>query len=146
MGDLAEFERMTLAAIAANPEMLTREMLKHDQADCPVVHHFGPGVYMREVKIPAGALAVGHHQNFDHMNVLLKGRLTVVNDDGSTSELAAPMMFVGRPGRKIGYIHEDVVWLNIYATDETDIEKLEATLVTKSQAVLEHQAKMEVLK
>jgi hypothetical protein len=43
------------------------------------------------------------------------------------------MMFVGKPGRKCGYVHEDMVWQNIYATNETDVETLEAMFIEKSQ-------------
>lgn len=109
-------------------------MLTQEQVPCPVIHRFGPGVYMREVKIPAGTMAVGHHQNFEHMNIVLAGRVTILQDDGSTTEVVAPAMYVGKPGRKVGYVHEDLVWLNIYATTETDIDRLEAQLVTKSPA------------
>lgn len=119
---------------------IEQKMLEMDQVDCPVIHRFGPGVYIREVMIPAGTFAVGHHQNFEHMNIMLRGRVTVLNDAGGATELVAPMMFVGKPGRKIGYIHEDVVWLNVYSTDETDVETLESTFITKSDAWLESQA------
>jgi hypothetical protein len=30
--------------------------MNYPQAPCPVIHRFGPGVYIREVKIPAGGL------------------------------------------------------------------------------------------
>lgn len=130
------------------PQLTEREMLAMEQVECPVIHRFGPGVYIREVLIPAGTFAVGHHQNFEHQNIMLKGRVTVQNEDGSTSELVAPTIFVGKPGRKVGYIHEDVVWLNVYATTETDVEKLEAMLITKSADWLETQAgkQLELLK
>lgn len=113
-------------------DVLEREFLKYPQVDCPVVHRFGPGIYIREVTVPAGTLAIGHAQKFEHMNVFLKGRVTVINDDGSHTELVAPMTFVGKPGRKVGYVHEDMVWQNVYATDETDIATLEATYLDKS--------------
>jgi len=58
----------------------------------------------------------------------------VLNEDGSTTELVAPLFFVGKPGRKIGYVLEEVVWQNIYATTETDIDTLEATYLDKSAA------------
>lgn len=109
-----------------------REMLEQPQVECPVVHHFGPGVYMREVSIPAGTLALGHHQRLTHTNVMLKGAV-LLYDKGVLRELRAPAMYVGGPGRKMGYITEDVVWLNIYATDEQDVTKLEATYLDKSQ-------------
>lgn len=111
-------------------------MLKKEQVSCPVTHSFGPGTYIREVKIPAGTLAVGHHQNFEHMNIFVKGRVTMFNDDGTIVELKAPMIFTGKPGRKIGYIHEDMTWLNVYPTDEKDIEKIEAKFLTKSEVFM----------
>jgi len=125
---------MEIVATEKQPTLieLEQKMLKLDQADCPVIHRFGPGVYIREVKIPAGALAIGHYQKCPHMNIFLQGRLTIVNNDGTISELVAPMIFSAEPGRKCGYVHEDVVWLNIYPTDETDVEKLEATYLDKS--------------
>lgn len=113
-------------------EQLEGEMLKLPQVACPVVHHFGPGIYMREVTVPAGALAIGHTQKREHLNVMLKGRVVIFNDDGSRRELVAPLTFVGKPGRKVGYVLEDMVWLNVYATDERDIDVLEATYLDKS--------------
>jgi len=114
-------------------EELEKKMLAMPQVECPVVHFFAPGIAVREVSIPAGAFAIGHYQKFEHLNIMLKGRVTVINDDGTTTELVAPMRFVGKPGRKIGYVHEDVVWQNIYATTETDVEKLEEYFMTKSE-------------
>lgn len=126
-------------------EQVEQVLLQMPQVECPVIHHHGPGTYTREVHIPAGVFAIGHHQNFEHTNIMLKGRVTVLNDDGSTSELVAPMFFVGKPGRKIGYIHEDMVWLNVYATDETDVEKLEAHFLTKSNSWQEDAAQKQRL-
>ncbi len=117
-----------------NIEFVESELMKQEQLSCPVVHSFGPGIYTREVRLPAGGIAIGHHQNFEHVNLFLKGKVSMVNDDGSVTVLTAPMQFVGKPGRKIGFIHEDVVWLNIYATNETDVEKLEAHYLTKSDS------------
>lgn len=113
-------------------------LLQHEQAACPVVHHFGPGIYIRELFIPAGTYAIGHRQKHEHVNVMLKGRVIMVNDDGSTQELTAPLMFIGKPGRKVGYVVEDMVWQNIYATNERDITKLEAFFLDKSPAFEEH--------
>jgi hypothetical protein len=115
-------------------------MLQLPQAECSVIHHFGPGLYVREVHMPAGILAIGHAQRFAHLNVFLRGRVRMLNDDGTTTDLVAPMMFVGKPGKKAGYVLEDVVWQNIYATDETNIEKLERMFLVKSDEFSAHQA------
>jgi hypothetical protein len=39
-------------------------LIDFPQTDCPVTHHFGPGVYIREVKIPAGSLVLGHKHQY----------------------------------------------------------------------------------
>ena len=119
-------------------EALEHAMLDKVQVDCPVTHHFGPGVCIREVFVPAGTFAMGHFQATTHMNVMLKGRVLVLNDDGGTKELVAPCTFVAPPGRKIGYVIEDMVWQNVYATDETDVESIERLYLRKSVSFQEH--------
>lgn len=111
---------------------LEKEMLDMPQADCPVAHHFGPGIYIREVTLPAGIFAVGHAQRFDHLNIMLTGKVAIV-DDGKVRVLEAPMIFTGKPGRKVGYVIETCVWQNVYATEETDIDALEAYYLDKSE-------------
>ena len=111
---------------------IEKKMLQYEQAECPVVHTFGPGLYIREVRIPVGAIAIGHHQKTQHMNIFLKGRLLIVNQDGTRSEITAPMMFTGNPGRKTGYVLEEVVWLNVYNTDVRDVDTLEKIYLEKS--------------
>lgn len=127
MSELKEF-------IQREIEEIGTAMQELDQVECPVTHRFGPGIYIREVFMPKGTLAIGHHQNFEQMNIFVKGKVTVVDDNGELKDLEAPMTFMGPPGRKIGYIHEDVVWQNVYATNERDIETLENTYLTKSDA------------
>lgn len=132
MSEIAELIKNT-NDLTQVTEKLESLMLKEEQVDCPVHHTFGPGVYIREVLIPKGTFAVGHYQNFEHMNIFLKGELTILKDNGETDRIKAPMIFVGQPGRKVGYAHEDVVWLNVYGTKLKDVEKLESILLTKSE-------------
>ena len=137
--------RQLLAGIQAQLPAATKQMLQMPQASCPVVHHFGPGVCVREVFMPAGTLAIGHQQKYEHLNILLRGSVMVVNDDGTTNVLKAPMMFVGKPGRKVGYVLEDMVWQNIYATDLKNADDVEAYFVEKSEDWREdHAAKFAV--
>lgn len=126
------------ASLVEKVNSLQSFMLDLPQVKCEVFHRFAPGIYVREVTAPAGTLAVGHWQKTEHLNIMLKGRVTVLNDDGTTTELVAPMIFVGKPGRKIGLIHEDMVWQNIYATTETDVEKLEEIFLDKDAVWDEH--------
>lgn len=114
-------------------EALESHMLEQTQVDCPVIHHFGPGIYVREVHLPKGALALGHAQKFEHLNIMLRGAVAMPSEDGGLKVMKAPMIYTGQPGRKFGYVLEDVVWQNVYATDETDIDKLESMFLDKSQ-------------
>jgi hypothetical protein len=116
------------APMPLNLATVEESMLKMQQEPCPVVHRFGPGVYIREVMLKKGLFAIGHHQKQEHLNIMLTGK--VLMTDGSCLE--APMIFVGKPGRKAGFIEEDTVWLNVYATNETDVEKLEAMFLEKT--------------
>ena len=132
--DLATIVDGMRAIAAKGLDEAERIMLGMEQVECPVIHHFGPGIYIRELSMKAGTMAIGHHQKHEHVNVLLKGRVLMVQDDGSTREVAAPLMYVGKPGRKIGLVLEDMVWQNIYATTETDIEVIESMFLDKSAA------------
>jgi hypothetical protein len=120
-------------------QKLEKAFLQEKQADCPVVHRFGPNIYIREVSIPAGIFSIGHYQKTEHLNIMLAGRVLMVNEDGSKTELVAPQIFVSKPGRKIGYILEDMTWQNVYSTNETDVEKLEAMFLEKSMTWQESQ-------
>ena len=111
---------------------LEKEMLEMPQADCPVAHHFGPGIYIREVTLPAGIFAVGHAQRYEHLNIMLTGKVAIVDGD-QVRVLEAPLIFTGKPGRKVGYVLETCVWRNVYATNETDIDTLEAHYLDKSE-------------
>lgn len=112
---------------------LSRTMLALPQADCPVAHYFGPGVYLRQVTFPAGIFAIGHKQRFEQLNVFVAGRVAMLQPDGSVKELAAPMIFTGPPGQKIGIILEQVTWLNAYPNpdDCRDIDELENRFLDK---------------
>ena len=115
-------------------ELLESHMLGLPQVECPVVHHFGPGIYIREVTLPAGILAIGHAQRYDHLNIMLKGAVVMSDEQGQLKTLRAPLIFVGKPGRKLGYILEETVWQNVYPNlDETrDVDQLETKWLDKS--------------
>ena len=116
---------------------LLREGINLPQVDCPVTHHFGPSIYIREVVMPAGTVVVGKPHKTEHMCNMISGRMIVVNEDGEQLEVAAPLVFMAKKGRKTAYILETVRFQNIFSTDETDIEKLENMLVDNSQPLLE---------
>ncbi len=100
-------------------------MLARPQVAMPLRHHFAPGICIRELTMPAGTLVLGHHHRFADLNIMLTGRLSLLNQDGTVTELKAPQTFVSQPGQKIAYIHETVIWQNVWATELTDVEAIE---------------------
>ena len=126
---------LATAQALASPILADRveaECLALPQVDCPVVHHFGPGIYVREVLMPAGTLVVGHHHKTPHLNVFLSGSLVLLDQAGQAKTLHAPFLFVSEPGRKVAWTVTDCIWQNVVATDETDIDALEALMFDKS--------------
>ena len=107
------------------------------QIKCEEKHHFGPNIYIKEVTMPAGSLIIGKHHRMEHLCNMISGRMFILQEDGSKKELVAPMTFMAKPGRKVAYIVETVVFQNIYSTSETDIEKLENMCVDNSIPLLE---------
>lgn len=142
MSELTPFQSLeTLKQV----ETLEQGFLQQEQQDCPVVHRFGPGIYIREVTIPGGTLSIGHYQKTTHLNIMLKGRVIMVNENGEKTELVAPQTFVSGPGRKVGLIVETMVWQNVYATTETDVEKLEELFLEKSQTWKDYKKEQDLL-
>ena len=106
-----------------------------DQIEVPVQHHFAPGVYMRQMDAAAGTLVVSKMHRTEHMNILLKGSLTVATENG-IELLKAPCVLKSMPGTKrIGYFHEDSSWITVHPTEETDLEKIEQQVIVPDDEI-----------
>lgn len=98
-----------------------------------VVHHRSHGVYGRELRVPAGAVVVGHIHKFTNMNVLLEGEMTVVTEAGP-QRVGPGFMVVSPPGTKrAAYAHTDCRWLTIHGTHETDLDKIEQQFIAHTE-------------
>ena len=102
-----------------------------DSALAPVTHHFAPGSYAREMLIPKGTIVVGKTHKQAHHSFLMKGEITVVSEEG-IKRLKAPMVILSQPNAKrVGFAHEDTIWVTVHPTDETDLEKIEEQVIQK---------------
>ena len=140
----------TLAEAARNDdavkiERLEGEMLALPQVECPVDHFFASGVYVRQMTAPAGTLIVGHEHKTEHVCILLKGSMTIATPEGVRT-VSAPLTFIAPPGRKVAVVLEDIVFQNIHATEERDLDKIEAQIITKSETWNDAQALVERLR
>lgn len=110
------------------------------QAEFPLKHTFAPGVYCREIFIPAGSVIVGKIHRHAHFNFISSGSVTVLTKDG-LQDLQGPCTMVSSAGTKRAlYAHTDVVWTTIHANpdNETELAKLEAAIIAPSYAALEN--------
>ncbi len=98
-----------------------------------VNHFFAPGIYARALTRKAGAFIIGHKHKYEHLNLLLTGRLRVYMD-GKVTEIVGPSLpFVSKAGiRKATYALEDSTLITFHPTNETDLDKLEEQLIEKS--------------
>jgi hypothetical protein len=132
---LSQDEQAELIA-SLDLEELEREMLEYPQVECPVFHHFGPGICIRERHMPEGTLILGHKHRVPNLSMIVKGMVVVIaNND--VNIFVAPHIFVGEPDRKVIYPIEDTVWLNVIATHLTDVAEIEAAFIEKAPLALE---------
>ena len=112
-------------------------MLEQPQVEIEPTHYFADGIYAREIVIPAGTLLTGKIHRTRHLNIVSKGKIAVVTEDGQKI-IEAPCTFVAEAGTKrVGFALEDTVWTTIHASKETDLEKLETELIAPSFEALE---------
>lgn len=100
------------------------------QVECPLKHYFAPGVYIREIFMPADTVVIGKIHKTRHFNIIQKGKVRIVHSDMKTETLTGPMTFISECGvQKTLYIEEDTVWSTVHVTNETDLEALESELI-----------------
>ena len=92
-----------------------------EHIDCPIVHRFGGGVYIRQITIPAGTCVVGKIHLTEHYNQVVSGKILVVQSDGKKLFIDGPYTYLsGAYTQKTGYAIEDTIWQTIHPTNETD--------------------------
>lgn len=129
--DLAALEERD-RKIDALEEGIRKELVP---VDCPVTNYFAPGLYAREVLIPAGTTLTGKIHKYANLSIMSAGALLLHMEDGTTQEVRAPFTYVAPPGtRRAATALEDTVWTVIHATEETDVAKIEQECIAESPA------------
>lgn len=96
-----------------------------EKREFEVKHTFLPGLYMRELLIPKGSLLVGKIHRLPCLNVVSKGDISVVTELGGGRVQAGYSAPSPAGIQKVGYAHEDTIFVNVFRTDETDTGKIE---------------------
>jgi hypothetical protein len=97
--------------------------------EIPVQHHFAPGVYCREITIPAGVCIVGKLHRTQHLISLQAGEVTIYTDRGM-ERIVGPRTWTTYPGTKRAiFAHTDATLMTIHVTDETDVDVIESQII-----------------
>lgn len=109
---------------------------------CRITHYHAPGLYGREMWMPADCLITGKIHKTEHICVLSKGKVTV-SDGGEVNTYEAPATIISKVGAKRAiYAHEESIWTNFHATELNDPEEIEAEIIAKTfeelDALIEH--------
>jgi hypothetical protein len=111
---------------------LEKEMMSMEQLSLDIEHIFSRGVYARKMLIPKGTILTGKMHKHKHLNIMLYGDIEIATDEG-TKRINKPCIFESKAGTKrAGFAHEETVWITIHATEETDIEKIEANEIAEN--------------
>lgn len=106
-------------------DVLEAEIFKHQQVHCPLVHRFTPGLYIREIFMPAGSLITSAKHLTCHPFVISKGDVSVYVEGVEVDRYKAPYTGVTQPGtRRLLYVHEDTVWTTFHVTEKTDPDEI----------------------
>jgi len=113
--------------------LLEDEIKKMPQCPIGIRHFFADRVYAREMSAPAGAIVTGKIHKYSQINILSKGRMSVLLGE-QIEEISAPFTVVAPPGSKrVFYCHTDCVWTTILGTDEKDPDKIEEEFTTNDE-------------
>lgn len=105
-------------------------MLKLGPINFQVTHRFTPGLYIREIFMPAGSLLTSAVHLTCHPFIISRGRLRVISENEGAVEYAAPHTGITQPGtRRVLQVLEDTVWTTFHATEETDVETICNTIL-----------------
>ena len=88
---------------------------------------FTPGLYTRQIFMPAGSLVVSRIHLFEHPFIVSRGVVSVYDGEEIVT-MTAPFQGVTNPGTKrVLYVHEDTIWTTFHVTDKKTFEEVDAS-------------------
>ena len=99
--------------------------------ELPLVHRFTDGIYVREIFMPKGTLLTSKIHKTRHQFMVLKGEVSVLDEQGNEVRITAPHIGITEIGtRRVLFIHEDCVWATVHANPDNENEvEIEARII-----------------
>lgn len=135
-------EEKGVVAIPANGAIPSREqILKLQAAMIPIqceqpepIHRFAPGMYMRELTVPAGMLIVGKTHRHDHFLLVMSGRAEVISEFGREIVEAGHISLSKAGVKRVVLALEDTRFICMHhnPSDTEDLEVIEGEHIDAS--------------
>ena len=136
MSELADF----VGSALTRPKVarLEAELSKLPQLKPEMKHYFAPGIYAREIFLPAGCCVTGKIHKHEHLSIVL-GDITVSTEFGNERVTGFQTLNAPAGVKRAVYTHSDTWWTTIHhnPTDERDLAKLEALYIAPDFAALD---------
>lgn len=105
------------------------ELAKYKQEPLEPEHYFAPGMYGRKLFIPADTFVVGKIHRHEHIVMLMAGTARI-NTDNGLEVITGPHVWISPAGAKRALrTLTDCTFFTCHATDERDLDQLEADLI-----------------
>lgn len=115
--------------------------------DCPLKHTFVPGMYIREIFMPAGAVVTSMIHKTKHPYFIMKGAVLVYSENDGEQLLSEGDTGITQPDtRRVLRIIEDTTWITCHPTeiqpkDDSEESVLEAVDLIVQQIIEKHDNK-----
>ena len=144
--DKVRFRQSILIAQEQIKQMIVNGVAESAESNCPLKHYFSPvdekygcAVYGREIFLPKGTLVIGKIHRHQHLNFIMKGKVSV-NTEFGIKYFEAPCIFVSEKGLKRAvYAEEDCIWVTVHMTEhvgEENLDKIEDEVIAKTYGEL----------
>ena len=94
-----------------------------------VEHYFSSGVYAKRMQAEKGVTIGTHKHNFDHLSILASGSASVTADGITTVYNGGQCIEIKAHVEHVIFALTDIVWFCIHATNETDPDQIDQTLI-----------------
>jgi hypothetical protein len=105
-----------------------------------LTHRFSPGIYTRELFIPKHTFVIGKTHKHSHPVFFMQGKCRMWDVGAGTDpeDMEAPKIWVSMAGAKrVLLTLEDCIFATAHASDETDLDALEAELIVPESEAMQ---------
>lgn len=97
--------------------------------EIPLSHYHTADLYGRRIVVPKDSVLTTMVHKLDNITIVLRGHLTIVDQDGEEHEIRAPEVFITKAGtQRAIFVHEELDWITVNHCTEQDDKKVKDVL------------------